>query len=78
MEHDTVSYSGFGNLRGAQRGWAIHAAVYCAVNMMLVAVALLQGRTPMWGHALAWGIGLGVHGAVAFLVAGSRRAATLW
>ncbi|MEJ8840259.1 2TM domain-containing protein [Ramlibacter sp. AN1133] len=72
MDHGIVRSSGIANLHGAQRGWAIHALVYLCVNTGLVALALLQGRTPMLAPALAWGIGLAIHGTVAFLVAGRR------
>jgi hypothetical protein len=54
----------------AGRGWTIHAVVYVAVNLMLVMLALLHGRTPMLAPVLAWGFGLAIHGSVAFLVAG--------
>jgi hypothetical protein len=60
-------------MHGAQRGWFIHATVYLAVNLMLVALALVHGRSPILAPALGWGVGLAIHGAVAFLVAGRRR-----
>lgn len=70
MEQQMVGNGFFGDIRGARRGWAIHAVVYLAVNLMLVTLALLHGRSPLVAPALAWGIGLAIHGTVAFLVAG--------
>jgi hypothetical protein len=70
MEHGNGNGSIFGKLHGAQRGWAIHAFVYLAVNLMLAGFALLQGRTPMFAHALGWGLALAIHGTIAFFVAG--------
>jgi hypothetical protein len=70
MEDAILRNGGFDAMHGAHRGWFIHASVYVAVNLLLVALALLHGRTPMLAPALGWGIGLAVHAAVALLVAG--------
>lgn len=55
---------------GAKMGWYIHASVYIAVNLMLVALAALSGRSWAIFPALGWGIGLAAHGVVVFLVIG--------
>ena len=55
---------------GAKMGWYIHATVYVAVNLMLVALSAMSGRHWAVFPALGWGIGLAVHGAVVFLVTG--------
>jgi len=61
-----------GRLHGAQRGWLIHATVYAAVNLGLVALAWSHARSPMLAPALGWGIGLAIHG-LAVLAATARR-----
>ncbi|MDO9112662.1 MAG: 2TM domain-containing protein [Polaromonas sp.] len=55
---------------GAKIGWYIHATVFIAVNLMLLAMSALSGRHWAVYPAFGWGIGLAVHGAVVFLVAG--------
>ena len=64
---------GFGGLHGVRRGWCIHATVYAAVNLMLLVLALLYGRSPSLAPALGWGLGLAIHGIVALLVGGRHR-----
>jgi hypothetical protein len=54
----------------AKLGWYIHAMVYVAVNLLLAALSALSGRHWAVFPAIGWGIGLAVHGAVVFLVAG--------
>jgi hypothetical protein len=77
MEGEILRNDGFGTLRAAQRGWFIHASVYLAVNLMFVALALVQGRSPMLAPALGWGLGLAIHGTIAFFVVGRSRRAVL-
>lgn len=48
----------------ARLGWTIHAGVYLSVNLGLFMLALAAGRHWIAGPALAWGLGLLVHGAV--------------
>lgn len=48
----------------ARLGWTIHAGVYLSVNLGLFMLALAAGRHWTAGPALAWGLGLLVHGAV--------------
>jgi len=55
---------------GAKMGWYIHAIVYVAVNLMLAMLSAMSGRHWAVFPALGWGIGLAIHGAVIFLVAG--------
>jgi hypothetical protein len=55
---------------GAKIGWIIHATVFIAVNLMLLALSALSGRHWAVYPALGWGLGLAVHGLVVFLVAG--------
>ncbi len=48
----------------AKRGFEIHAAVFVAVNVLLVAVWASTGRGyfwPIWPF-LGWGIGVAFHG----------------
>jgi hypothetical protein len=56
---------------GAKLGWYIHACVYLAVNLGLATLSAMSGRHWAIFPAFGWGIGLAVHGAVVFLVAGS-------
>ena len=51
-------------------GWYIHASVYVAVNLLLAALWATSGRHWAVFPAVGWGIGLAVHGAVVFLLAG--------
>jgi hypothetical protein len=55
---------------GAKLGWYIHATVYLLVNLLLVALSLSSGRHWAVFPLLGWGLGLAVHGAVVFLLAG--------
>lgn len=55
---------------GAKLGWYIHATVYIAVNLGLVVLAAMSGRSWAVFPAFGWGIGLAVHGLVVFVVAG--------
>jgi hypothetical protein len=54
----------------AKLGWYIHASVYVAVNLLLAALSAMSGRHWAMFPAIGWGIGLAVHGAVVFLLAG--------
>jgi hypothetical protein len=55
---------------GAKLGWYIHACVYIAVNLLLAVLSAASGRHWAVFPALGWGLGLAIHGAVVFLVAG--------
>jgi 2TM domain len=55
---------------GAKLGWYIHACVYIAVNLLLIAISSMSGRPWAIFPALGWGLGLAIHGAVVFLVTG--------
>ncbi|MDF1485538.1 2TM domain-containing protein [Ramlibacter sp. H39-3-26] len=52
---------------GAKLGWYIHASIYIAVNLFLIALATHQGRHWAVFPALGWGLGLLVHATVAWL-----------
>ncbi len=52
---------------GAKLGWYIHAGVYLLVNLGLAALALSRGHSWPLFPALGWGLGLAIHGAVAWL-----------
>lgn len=54
-----------------RRAFYVHAAVWAAVNVMLVAVWALSGGGHPWFvyPLLGWGIGLAAHGASAHLLA---------
>jgi hypothetical protein len=54
-----------------RRAFMVHAAVYAAVNLMLIGVwALAGGGFPWFLFALmGWGIGLVAHAATAYLLA---------
>ena len=54
----------------AKLGWYIHASVYVAVNVLLAALSAMSDRHWAVFPAIGWGIGLAVHGAVVFLLAG--------
>ena len=55
---------------GAKLSWYIHAAVYVAVNLMLMALSVMSGRHWFIFPAFGWAIGLAIHGAVVFLLTG--------
>lgn len=54
-----------------RRAFWVHAAIYLATNVALIAVWVLAGGGHPWFlyPLLGWGIGLAAHGAVAFLLA---------
>ena len=54
----------------AKLGWYIHASVYITVNVLLAALSAMSGRHWAVFPAIGWGLGLAVHGAVVFLLAG--------
>lgn len=54
----------------AKMGWYVHAMVYVAVNLFLVALAASSGRQWAIYPALGWGVGLAVHALVVFFVTG--------
>ena len=56
---------------GMKLGWFIHAGVYVAVMLLLVAINARTGGSWVIFPALGWGIGLAAHGIVTFLVTGS-------
>jgi len=53
----------------AKIGWFIHAAVYAAVNLMLVGLSIHTGRGWAIFPLLGWGLGLALHGASVWLFA---------
>lgn len=55
---------------GAKLGWYIHATVYIAVNVLLATLSAASGKSWAIYPALGWGIGLAIHGAVVFVLAG--------
>lgn len=55
---------------GAKAGWLIHAAVYLAVNLLLVGLSVTSGRGWAIFPILGWGLGLAIHGLVVFLSTG--------
>ena len=54
----------------AKMGWYIHASVYTLFNLLLLTLSASSGRYWAVFPALGWGLGLLVHGAVVFLLAG--------
>lgn len=46
----------------ALMGWTIHAAVYIAVNFVLITISTLGGKHWAVLPALGWGLGLALHG----------------
>lgn len=55
---------------GAKLGWYIHAFVYVLVNLMLLLLSGMSGRSWAIYPALGWGLGLAIHGAVVFFATG--------
>ncbi len=53
---------------GRKLGFFIHATVYLLVNALLVGIDLRSGRGGQWSifPLLGWGIGLAMHGLIAF------------
>ena len=54
----------------ARLGWYIHATVFIAVNLMLAALSVMNGRNWAVFPAFGWRVVLAIHGAVVFLVTG--------
>lgn len=54
----------------AKLGWYTHACVYVLVNLVLVAISAASGRNWAIFPALGWGLGLAIHGAMVFVLAG--------
>lgn len=54
-----------------RRAFLVHAAIWAAVNLMLVIIWLITGGGHPWFvyPLLGWGIGVVAHGASAFLMA---------
>jgi 2TM domain len=52
---------------GAKLGWYIHAAVFLAVNALLITISLLSGKAWAVFPLAGWGLGLAIHGAVVWL-----------
>ncbi len=48
-------------------GWYIHAFVFVTVNLGLAALAEFSGRHGVAFPSLGWGLGLLIHGLVAFV-----------
>ncbi|SEJ51074.1 2TM domain-containing protein [Variovorax sp. OK605] len=55
---------------GAKMGWYIHAFVYVLVNLGLVTISAARGHTWAMYPLMGWGLGLLIHGAVVWFVAG--------
>lgn len=55
----------------AKMGWYTHATVYVLVNLMLFAIAFTHGRNWAIFPAMAWGLGLAIHGMVVFVLTGN-------
>ena len=53
----------------AKLGWFAHAAVYVAVNLVLIAVSVSTGRGWALYPVLGWGLGLMLHGVSVWLFA---------
>ena len=52
----------------AKRGFAVHAAIYVIVNLLLIVVWAVSERGyfwPIW-PILGWGVGLAIHGWIAY------------
>jgi hypothetical protein len=48
-------------------GWYVHAMVYVAVNIFLVLLSAMHGRSWAIFPAFGWGVGLAIHGFVVFM-----------
>jgi hypothetical protein len=55
---------------GMRMGWLVHATVFIAVNLLLAGLSAAGGRSWAIYPALAWGLGLAIHGGVVFFVTG--------
>jgi len=54
----------------AKLGWFIHAIVFILVNLLLAAIAAMQGRSWAVYPAFGWALGLAIHGLVVFVFTG--------
>lgn len=50
----------------AKVGWYTHATVYVLVNLLLYALFWSHGRSWATFPAMAWGVGLAIHGFTVF------------
>lgn len=55
---------------GAKMGWYLHAFVYVLVNIGLVGLSVAHGHSWAVYPLMGWGLGLLIHGAVVWFVAG--------
>lgn len=74
MRHDTLNQDPIERLArkraGAKLGWYMHAGIYLLVNLLLITLSAASGRHWAVFPAVGWGIGLAVHGAMVFVLAG--------
>ena len=61
---------------GLKLGWYLHATVYVAVNLVLMALAFSTGRHWAFYPLLGWGLGLAIHGFVVWT--GASGAGRSW
>lgn len=54
----------------AKLGWCVHALAYVSVNILMALLSSMSGKHWAVFPAMAWGIGLAVHGTVVFVVTG--------
>ena len=52
----------------AKLGWCVHALAYVSVNILMALLSSMSGKHWAVFPAMAWGLGLVVHGAVVFLL----------
>jgi hypothetical protein len=55
---------------GAKLGWYVHAVVYIAVNLFIVAISRYGFGDRPWSAVplLGWGLGLALHGIAVFVL----------
>ena len=52
----------------SKMGWYTHATVYVLVNLLLFGLAWSHGRNWAVFPAMAWGVGLAIHGFTVFFI----------
>jgi hypothetical protein len=73
LEHGT--HAGTQAVARRKAGLYVHAAVFVAVNVLLIAINLITAPGGLWFQwpLLGWGIGLLAHAVAAFSLAGRRE-----
>ena len=73
--NDQEAYALASHGEGTKIGFYFHLTIYSLVILMLFGVYMMNSQSSLWFEFpfLGWGIGLLIHGLLAFALSGSRR-----